>query len=595
MSFILLLKKSLHLLLITFILVVIFLPSRAYATGEITNLQPNANFTIWTFTSSIALRCSDHTNWYLRETNSVGWTTNVDLILGSTGQITTCNHPNYAVDFSTDATRNTFPVDGHYYKWEVLANDLSQWADSTHIQYHAYDLNDKTTNGNNLTNHGTTSWTTDAPFAASSNSAKLVRASSQYLSASDSSSLSITGNMTVEAWVKLDSLPSGANNTQTIVGKYDGSSNRSHIFGIWRNGSGTLGMTVALSTNGSTVYVLDKPYSFSTGTWYHIAYVYTASTGTVEFFVNGSSQGTATNASATSIFNGTADFNIGAFNNGTSEYFDGKIDEVRVWNTARTATQISDNKSTELTGTESGLAAYYPLETLPVSALSLTDKTSNGNNLTNVGTTEWAADFPFAASSKAVKMVRSSTQYLSAADSSSLSITGNMTVEAWVKLDSLPSGASSTQTIVAKYNGSSDRSYIFGIWRNASSTLGMTAALSPNGSSVYVLDKSYSFSTGTWYHIAYVYTAATGTVEFFVNGSSQGTASNASATSLYNGIANFEIGAFNHGASEFFDGKIDDVRVWNTARTSTQINDNKSSELTGTESGLAAYYPFETL
>src|SRR2546423_378528 len=39
--------------------------------------------------------------------------------------------------------------------------------------------------------------------------------------------------------------------------------------------------------------------------------------------------------------------------------FNGMIDEVRMWNTARTATQIAANRNKTLTGTESGLAGYW--------------------------------------------------------------------------------------------------------------------------------------------------------------------------------------------------------------------------------------------
>ena len=41
--------------------------------------------------------------------------------------------------------------------------------------------------------------------------------------------------------------------------------------------------------------------------------------------------------------------------------FKGKIDEVRIWNTTRTQTEISNNMQGELTGNEAGLIAYYKM------------------------------------------------------------------------------------------------------------------------------------------------------------------------------------------------------------------------------------------
>ena len=42
-----------------------------------------------------------------------------------------------------------------------------------------------------------------------------------------------------------------------------------------------------------------------------------------------------------------------------------------------------------------------------------------------------------------------------------------------------------------------------------------------------------------------------------------------------------------------FEGVISEVRVWNTARTQTEIQDNMNTVLTGTETGLVAYYKFD--
>ncbi|MCX6250248.1 MAG: hypothetical protein NTX61_05795 [Bacteroidetes bacterium] len=44
---------------------------------------------------------------------------------------------------------------------------------------------------------------------------------------------------------------------------------------------------------------------------------------------------------------------------------------------------------------------------------------------------------------------------------------------------------------------------------------------------------------------------------------------------------------------KFFKGNIDELRIWNVARSITQLGIDKNSKLTGTEKGLLAYYPFE--
>lgn len=52
------------------------------------------------------------------------------------------------------------------------------------------------------------------------------------------------------------------------------------------------------------------------------------------------------------------------------------------------------------------------------------------------------------------------------------------------------------------------------------------------------------------------------------------------------------IGAGDANGSQPFNGNIDDVRIWNIARTQSQIRAVMNSELVGTELGLVAYYNF---
>ena len=58
--------------------------------------------------------------------------------------------------------------------------------------------------------------------------------------------------------------------------------------------------------------------------------------------------------------------------------FQGQIDEVRVWNVARTPGDLQANMSHELTGNEAGLAAYYRMS--DGSGLTLTDNSGHGWN-----------------------------------------------------------------------------------------------------------------------------------------------------------------------------------------------------------------------
>lgn len=47
-----------------------------------------------------------------------------------------------------------------------------------------------------------------------------------------------------------------------------------------------------------------------------------------------------------------------------------------------------------------------------------------------------------------------------------------------------------------------------------------------------------------------------------------------------------------YNASQFYKGELDDFRIWNYAKTQTEIQNNKDHELTGNEIGLLEYFDF---
>lgn len=97
-------------------------------------------------------------------------------------------------------------------------------------------------------------------------------------------------------------------------------------------------------------------------------------------------------------------------NSSPTQLYDGNIDEARIWNIARTSTEIQNNYNNELVGNETGLIAYYDFNqgdpcTDNTSITTLNDKTSNSNNgtlmnfslqasTTNPCTSNWNGERP---------------------------------------------------------------------------------------------------------------------------------------------------------------------------------------------------------
>lgn len=243
--------------------------------------------------------------------------------------------------------------------------------------------------------------------ALNTHSVDLERSSSQYLSITDGSQtgLDLAGDFTIEAWVKVESSPA-ASEEYTIAGKYNnnGVNERAYLFNYQRNGADSNDQLRAIvSSDGSSASIMQINQPLSTSTWHHVAVVYAAASGVATFYVDGSSAGTASGGPS-SIHNSTADFQIGGFQSGGgSPYFDGLIDDVRVWNIARTATQISDDMSREINGNETGLVGYWKLNN------SLADSSANGNTLSNNGGATHSTDTAFAGFSAESLKVRKTT------------------------------------------------------------------------------------------------------------------------------------------------------------------------------------------
>ena len=125
--------------------------------------------------------------------------------------------------------------------------------------------------------------------------------------------------------------------------------------------------------------------------WHHVALSFQngVTNGSV-IYIDGTARTTFTlNISSQSV--GLA---IGAGQPGVSQNFNGTIDEVRVWNTVRTASEIANSRSCELMGNETGLVSYYKFnqgvaELTNTGVTTLTDATTNANNgtLTNFALT----------------------------------------------------------------------------------------------------------------------------------------------------------------------------------------------------------------
>ncbi|MBK6914244.1 MAG: T9SS type A sorting domain-containing protein [Ignavibacteriales bacterium] len=113
-------------------------------------------------------------------------------------------------------------------------------------------------------------------------------------------------------------------------------------------------------------------YTAGSSVWTHIAATYSSATG-MKIYINGILDNS--NSTSGTISTNSSSFYLGSEN--TFNFFEGQLDEIRIWNVVKTVDEIRTNMCKKLTGSESGLIAYWNFDA--PEGLHVNDKTSNNN------------------------------------------------------------------------------------------------------------------------------------------------------------------------------------------------------------------------
>ena len=421
---------------------------------------------------------------------------------------------------------------------------------------------------------------------------------------------------TIEAWIYLDRLPTVRSWPLLLgqIGEYN------HHWLINPDGSTQLGVW-----SGEQFGPILEPQK-----WYHIAI--SNDGGNMMLYINGFKAGEKTSS-----------FNFGEDNNlylgqifGAG--FQGKMDEVRLWSTARTQSEIGTYMDKEIAGDMDGLVLYYNFnEGVPnadnTAIAIIEDQTSNNYNgailnLAKTGTTsnwvngapvdhldsnndgvgdicepdtdmdgvpDYADNCPGSDDNIDTDMdgypdgcdncpdaanpamdFDGEDDYVAIPSESTFDFTNAMTVEAWFKVDEFDK---EFQTIIAKGDAA---------WRIARDGTSNTLAFATNGVSNFKIVGSTNVNDGKWHHVAGVYN---GSYKYlYIDGVLDASAE--ATGDIDNGSEPVFIGENAQQTGRQFDGQIDEVRIWDYARTEAQIQSNLNKELMGDELGLVTYYDF---
>lgn len=153
--------------------------------------------------------------------------------------------------------------------------------------------------------------------------------------------------------------------------------------------------------------------------------------------------------------------------------------------------------------------------------------------------------------------------YLKAASSDGS--TEDITVEAWIRFDTLTFNNSEAR-IIGRHGASDAPDYAFFVDSYNAPGREIEFIYFQSGTAFTYRVMAYAFSIDTWYHLAVTLDASAKTITFYVNGTEYlgaSTDSGGGATSIRNNGVPY-IGSLGASGIRMFPGRIDEVRISNT-------------------------------
>lgn len=375
----------------------------------------------------------------------------------------------------------------------------------------------------------------------------------------------LTGkDLTVELWVLADGLSAGTVFSHGQPG---------NALEIAFTAQGRLAVTV-----GSKTVESDKPVSYQDGNWAHVALVYHTQTGTVSAYYNYVEMIHDVNVGP---YTGTGHFEFGRSIAEAGNYFAGRMHGVRVWTQALSAVRLQTGSLTRLSGAESGLLAYYPMTEGKGSVAY--DK-AHGANAVLQGS--WSTP-----PGRSVALEGNGYLKLNTA---SVPLTADMdyTMGLWFK------GRPGQQDATLAANGLGDGSDPGG--SENLFFLGFEHGVLTYRNNGFSLQADGQYLDGQWHHVAVAVNRNAGVVQLYVDGVLNNFADARSlgglaAAYIYLGARAYftPTDGVNPTIDDYFQGQVDEFRLWNTYLNQTLIQEKNNVRLAGDELGLLAYYPFE--
>lgn len=451
---------------------------------------------------------------------------------------------------------------------------------------------DVSTNGNNGTLTNGPTWTT-----GQIGSAVDFDGTNDYINAGTDASLVFTSKRTLSAWIYIDGTMVNGDTYRIIYKHSSGDTNAYYGLSVGHNGFG-IKLTSYQGGGGGNI---SSSAFLNAGQWYHVAATFDQPT--VSLYINGALDSTQQDTVGGGYASGSGTTYIGGISG--EGYFNGKIDEVRVYGRPLSADEISQvYRLTAPTGVDTSLKGYWSFNGQDMNGTTAFDRSGTGNN----GTLTNGPTIVRGISGQALNL-DGSNDYVDLGVSTPYQFANTtFTVTGWFK-----TGTTGQSAFMAQDGAFGGGGWWLGIDGSSGGKLSGVIKNTDGGQSGRLSVRT-GFNDNNWHQFAFVVTTNTSnyTANNFViyaDGVLQATTTNSDSSSGGMGVTSVtaKIGTRGNGGDVYFVGGLDEIRVYNRTLSEAEIKaqydaavpdktNTSVSQAQGTgrlDSGLAGYWKLD--
>lgn len=397
--------------------------------------------------------------------------------------------------------------------------------------------------------------------------------STEEIQVADDPSIQLTGAFTVSAYVNARNWSAGSSTGRTIVEKYN------YNFGTyigWELGrqflSGSLMQFVV--TNAGSIVVASGSISDAdmVNQWVHLVGVYTPSTS-LKIYKDGVLLAQQTTSVPASFVDSGTGLSIGQrSDNDTQGYWDGLIDEVRLYNRALSADEVANlynatRQKYEYIAPRNGLVGYWNMDSEDISGTTVYDRSGSGINMTMVNTPTTGQEGKIKDS---INLESDNDEYLTNSSCNGLMPgSGSLTLATWIKATWTEGGNYDRIFEIYEPNGVGGRFIFIGADGASNADLRYRYDDGTNLSAFTFSD--IEVFDNTWHHLVIKFDRSDDKARAYMDGVESAENYSISTIGAINTATECIIGITGDKVSSSLDGNLDDFRIYNRALSADEI------------------------